>query len=110
MDDELLTLANRKPSSKAARLRAALPEINDALDAGASHLEILAALNKRGFDLKFTVYQTMLFRIKKQPKKEKHNAAKATAPAKKTPEISKKKSISGNQPFKFEKTAENRWK
>ncbi|WP_293937696.1 hypothetical protein [Iodobacter sp.] len=109
MDDELLNLANRKPSSKAAQLRAALPEINAALDAGASHLEILAALNKRGFNLKFTVYQTMLFRIKKQPKKEKHNAAKATDTAEKTPAKPEQKPISGKQPFKFKNTAENKW-
>jgi hypothetical protein len=105
MDDALNALAGREPSSKAAKLRAALPEINAALAADASHIEILAALNQRGFDMSFTVYQTTLSRIRKQPNKGNKHAAKATAPAKKT-EI---KPVSGNQPFKFEKTAENKW-
>lgn len=109
MDDAQTALAGREPSSKAAKLRAALPEINAALIKGVSHLDILATLNQHGFDMSFTVYQTTLARIRKPPTKEKHDAAKASAPAKEIPERPEQKPISGKQPFKFENTAENKW-
>lgn len=110
MADLLEELANRKPLGKAARLKAALPEIDAALAAGATHKEILAALNERGFDLSFTVYQTTLFRIRKSPKKEKPRAPATPTTAKETPAAAPKTS-SGKQPFVFDKTpAKDIWK
>ena len=108
MTDALKALACREPISKAARLRAALSEIDDALAAGASHMEILDALNQRGLNLTFTVYQTTLFRIRKQKNKGKSHAAKATATAQTTQAITKP--ISGTEPFTFDKEAVNHWK
>jgi hypothetical protein len=81
MADLLTELSSRKPLSIAARLRAALPDINAAQAKGYTHVEILAVLKQQGFDISFEVYQTTLSRIRKPPKRKQH-APTATAPAK----------------------------
>lgn len=63
---ELQALAQSDASArtKMGRLRQLLPEIDAAQAAGISHEQILAALNKRGFELKMGAYSTMLWRIR----------------------------------------------
>jgi hypothetical protein len=108
MADSLEDLANRKPLSKAAKLEAALPEIDAALAAKATHKEILAALNERGFDMSFTVYQTTLFRIRNSQKKEKPRAPATPTPAKETPAATPAapaaNPTNGKQSFVYDKT------
>ncbi|MDW5417714.1 hypothetical protein R6242_14180 [Iodobacter sp. CM08] len=105
---DLLTDLSSKPPSKAAMLRAALPEIDAALAAGYTHLQILAVLNQRGFGLSFEVYQTTLFRIRKQQKRNPH-APTATAQAKTIKAQALPAAIS-NPAFEFDKTpSDNLW-
>lgn len=98
-------LASNKSPSKAAQLRAALPEIDEAIAAGYTHAEILNVLNQRGLNMTFTVYQTTLFRVRKLPKKEKPRAAATPTSTKEAPATAPKTS-SGKQPFVFNKTPE----
>jgi hypothetical protein len=63
-----------KVTKKTARLRQLLPEIDALQAAGISHVHILEALNKNGFDLKMSAYSSMLWRIR-------HGKSKTVKPA-----------------------------
>ncbi|MCX7206533.1 MAG: hypothetical protein NT086_11215 [Proteobacteria bacterium] len=107
MADLLEELAKGKPQSKAARLRAALPDIDAALADGYSHKEILAILNQSGLDLSFEVYQTTLFRIRKPQKKEKPRDPATPTPAKETPAAATPAATNptnGKKSFVYDKT------
>lgn len=65
---DLVALAAVKPSdrttSKAARLRAVLPEVEMALQAGRTQAEVLAKLNEHGLDMTLAVFTKTLNRLR----------------------------------------------
>ena len=56
--------------TKAGKLRALMPIIEQKIEAGVRHSEILKVLNEQGFDLNERTYQSYLYRYRKKRKQE----------------------------------------
>ena len=56
-------LSRLQPRSKAARLRALMPQIRAKLEEGVQHSDIIRLLNQQGLELTERTYQSYLYRL-----------------------------------------------
>jgi len=59
-------LSRLQPRSKAARLRALMPQIRARLEEGVQHSDIIRLLNQQGLELTERTYQSYLYRFRKE--------------------------------------------
>lgn len=66
--------------SEAARLRAVLAEVEDAISAGITHEAIVSALNEAGVNLEITGFRSALARARKNGKSRNHREESSKPP------------------------------
>lgn len=105
-------LSRLQPRSKAARLRALMPQIRAKLEEGVQHSDIIRLLNQQGLELTERTYQSYLYRFRKQQRADlksrggaspslAHSAPSTTAP-RAQPNTNSKDSSVGRRPPTFD--------
>ncbi|PRP71485.1 hypothetical protein BUE93_05660 [Chromobacterium amazonense] len=74
-------LASLSSQSKAARFRALLPDIRAAIERGASHQQILAALATAGLQMSSAEFRNALYRERHRKAKKGRHAKQTQTPA-----------------------------
>jgi hypothetical protein len=88
-------------ATKARRLQALWPLIEQKLMAGTSHADILRALNDGGFDLSERTYKTYVYRFRKRQREDAlQGQGTPSDPAAHTTTSSPPRSIPGNEEVK----------
>lgn len=84
-------------ATKARRLHALWPLIEQKLMAGTSHADILRALNDSGFDLSERTYKTYVYRFRKRQRKDAlQDQGTRSGPAARTSPSSSPRPVPGN--------------
>src|SRR6266513_3981865 len=71
-------LRRLQPRSKAARLRALMPQIRAKLEEGVQHSDIIRLLNRQGLELTERTYQSYLYRFRKQQRADRKSRGSAS--------------------------------
>ncbi len=104
-------LSRLQPRSKAARLRALMPQTRARLEEGVQHSDIIRLLNQQGLELTERTYQSYLYRFRKEQRADRksrrsvpslaNSAPSITAPRAQPNTTSKDRSV-GHRPPTFD--------